>query len=432
MTDDNLESRLLDFEEAWRREEPPEIADFLGSSSGLDSPDRRRLLLELIAIDLEFRWRSVVHNPTSRRTSRAGGLCRDVSRAGALGRLPLELIGEEYRVLCRWGRRPSHADVMGRFPAHPEEVLAELLAIDCELAEEEADPRSRGHPGVTTSRPEARSAAELDGLCSHRDLRLQRLIGAGRMGKVYLAWHHTIGGPCAVKFLRKMLLQESEIVRRFIGEAQTVAALIHPHIVGIHAVGRTPAGSYFLVMDLVDGPDLAQVARTRPITVGEALCWSIEACLALEHAHQKGVIHCDLKPANLLLGASGRIRVADFGLARSLRGPTPWAAEIEGTAPFMAPEQASPWWGRIDQRTDVYGIGSVLFTLLAGRPPHIGRRLPDILTDVIGPVPVVSLNELRPDLPEPIGEVCRKCLAKPPEERFQTIREVREVLASLS
>ncbi len=184
-------------------------------------------------------------------------------------------------------------------------------------------------------------------------------------------------------------------------------------------------------MDLIDGPDLQRLVGSRTIAIAEAIRWTVEACAALEHAHDMGIIHCDLKPANLLLDATRGIRVTDFGVARSLSGNTPGTAEIEGTAPFMAPEQVSRYWGRIDQRTDVYGIGAVLFTLLTGRPPHVGRRLPDILADVVSATPVVSMSNLRPDLPESVVELCRKCLRKAPEERYRTVREVKAALIDL-
>ena len=297
--------------------------------------------------------------------------------------------------------------------------------IDSESAEPPRPSNRVERPTPTAEAPEPDPAVPL---LSHRDFLLRRLIGAGRMGKVYEARPHDGGRDIAVKFLRKSLLHHPEAVRRFIGEARTVARLRHPNIVGTEGLGRTPGGSYFIVMDLVDGPNLAQILGRRAIAVDEAIRWAMETCDALEHAHEQGIIHCDLKPANLLLDGAGKIRVTDFGLARSLTEVTPWAAEVEGTAPFMAPEQASRCWGPIDHRTDVYGIGAVLFTLLTGRPPFIGRRLPDVLAEVIGPTPVVSPDSLRADLPEPVSDLCRKCLAKAAADRFPSVRELRSAL----
>jgi tRNA A-37 threonylcarbamoyl transferase component Bud32/DNA-directed RNA polymerase specialized sigma24 family protein len=268
-------------------------------------------------------------------------------------------------------------------------------------------------------------------LLSHRDFLLERMIGAGRMGKVYQAWHHAAKRAVAVKFLRKSFLDQPPVIQRFIGEARTIAKLRHPNIVGIQGLGRTPGGSYFLVMDLVAGSDLAHIQQTRPISVQEALRWATETCGAFEHAHSKGIIHCDLKPGNLLLGAGGHIVVTDFGLARSLTEQTPWTAEVEGTAPFMAPEQASRAWGPIGEHTDVYGLGAVLFTLLTGRPPWIGRRVPDILADVVSAQPVAAPTSIRPELPKPVSDICRKCLAKPPDDRYATVRELRLALLEL-
>lgn len=426
MTDDAFESRCLRFEEAWARGGPCPIADFLDDPLLSSPADRGRLLVELIAIDLEFRWR----NPLRAAGSPGRLLLEDYlslfPELGPLDRISTELVGEEYRVRQRWGDRPSPEAFLARFPARREEIRAELLRIDRERERESAGAVVGRSPGAEAFE----TVAGLPAL-SHHDLLLRRLIGAGRIGKVYQAWHRVAGQEVAVKFLRKTLLQEPGVVRRFIGEASTVAGLGHPRIVAARGIGRTEGGSYFIVMDLVDGPDLARIARTRPVGVGEALRWMLEACEALEHAHEKGVIHCDLKPANLLLDSAGGIRVTDFGLARSLAGPSPGAAELEGTGPFMAPEQVSRSWGRIDRRTDVYGIGAVLFTLLTGRPPHPGRRLPDVLADVVSARPVISPEVLRPDLPGPVIDFCRKCLAKSPDERYPSVREARLALAEL-
>ena len=428
MRDDEagFESRVVRFEQAWRLRGPCEVADYLEEPSPLGGPERTRLLVELICVDLEFRWRSAI----AIAPIALAGYVERFPELGALDRLPIELIAEEYRVRSLWGDRPSHAAFLAPFRARHEPIGQELVRVDAELAAEASEPSGIPRSAASSSGDVAALAA-LGPLRSHEDFLLRRLIGAGRMGKVYEAREHGTGRAVAVKFLRKTLLHHPEVVRRFIGEARTVARLRHPNIVGTEGLGRTPAGAYFLVMDLVPGVNLAEHGRQRTIAVEEVVRWAIAICDALEHAHERGVVHCDLKPANLLLDKGGTIRVTDFGLARSLAGDTLWAAEVEGTAPFMAPEQASRAWGPIDRRTDVYGVGAVMFTLLTGRAPFPGRRVPDVLAQVISAVPVVPPIRLRPDLAEPLSDLCRKCLSKAPEERFPSIAEVRRALVEV-
>lgn len=270
-----------------------------------------------------------------------------------------------------------------------------------------------------------------DRLLSHHDVLLQKMIGSGLTGKVYEAWQYSERREVAVKFLRKAFLNQPRVVSRFIDEAQTIGRLSHPNIVGVHGLGRTPGNGYFIVMELIPGPNLAVYQRQAVIPVRQAVEWTVEACAALEHAHEKGIIHCDLKPANLLLDRGGRIRVSDFGFARTISEQNPWIGELEGTAPFMAPEQASRAWGDVGIRTDVYGLGAVLFALLTGRPPWVGRRLGDILAQVTSAAPVVAPKNLRPDLPESVDGICRKCLSKAAADRYSTLEEVRSDLTGL-
>lgn len=423
--DHEFERRVLRFEQAWRRNGSSEIGDFLTEPFAIYDSGRDRLLVELICIDLEYRWQG--HGTTEAVT--LTHYVEAFPELISLDRLPLELIAEEYRVRSRWGDRPSHAEFLSRFPERWEPIRAALLRIDGELDAEE-NPAPRAALRSTTSWEEAEFPPDLP-LLSHKEFLLRRLIGAGRMGKVYEARPSNASHTVAVKFLRKGFLRHPQVVRRFIGEATTIGKLRHPNIVGTQGLGRTPGGSYFIVMDFVAGPNLAQHGARKEIAVDEAIRWVMETCEAVEHAHAMGIVHCDLKPANLLLDESGKIRVTDFGLARSLTEDTPWTAEVEGTAPFMAPEQASRSWGPIDPRTDVYGLGAVLFTLLTGRPPMIGRRLPDILAQVVAGTPVVAAIDLRPGLPKPLSDLCRTCLSKPPEQRYQTVKELHSALASL-
>ena len=319
--------------------------------------------------------------------------------------------------------------------------VLELRLQECQITEiatatgrsERSVRRSLARLRDLMTEPEPANPDRLAGLPlrSDREFTLHRMIGAGGMGKVYAATTLATGQPVAVKFLRKPLLARPEVVQRFLSEAHTISRLHHPRIVGLRGVGQTAGGSFFIVMDLVDGLSLAEVAQTRVVTPAEVVGWTVELCEALEHAHDQRVGHCDLKPANLLLGRDGSIRVSDFGLARSLDAATPGAARLEGTAPFMAPEQVSDRWGPIDQRTDVYGVGAVLFTLLAGRPPVVGRHVTDILDQVQSAMPVVTLASLRPDLAGPLAALCQRCLAKLPSARFASVLDLRLALQDI-
>jgi hypothetical protein len=432
MRNDDLETRIFDFEQAWRRGGPCDITGFLDRPSPLRGEERSWLLVELICIDLEFRWRGLPRGRPSQERAFLESYAARYPELGPFDELPLDLVGQEYRVRCQWGDRPTHSDYLSRFQERLERIRAELVRIDSELGEESADSRVTPLRVAEPVAMEAKVDPNPDVLLlSHHDILLRRMIGSGRMGKVYEAWQHSTRWAVAVKFLRKSLLHQPGLVQRFIGEAGIIARLRHPNIVGIHGLGCTPGGSYFIVMELVAGSNLDFLLRSKVIPVEEAVRWAIETCNALEHAHARGIIHCDLKPANLLLDGDGSLRVTDFGLARSLTEHTPWTSGIEGTAPYMAPEQASRYWGEIDVRTDVYGVGAVLYALLTGRPPWVGRRLPDILADVISAAPVSPPTRVRPDLRESLSDLCRKCLSKAPEQRYHTVREVRSALTEI-
>ncbi len=333
------------------------------------------------------------------------------------------------------GRRPSHADVMARFPAQSGRGPGRTARDRLRAGGGGGRPASSGHPGVTILPPRGTVGSRARWPVLAPRLTLQRLIGAGRMGRS--TWR---GITRSAARGRRQVPEEDaasriRIVRRFIGEAQTVAAL-HPSPHRRDPGGWVAPPPVRIFSSWISSmvPTWRSVARTRPITVGEALCWSIEvlsgprAC-ASRRASSTAI---SSPPTSCSVHREGSVST-DFGLARSLRGPTPWAAEIEGTAPFMAPEQASPWWGRIDQRTDVYGIG-VGPVHTPGRPPAPYR-------------PTAAGHPHRCHRPgagrflertssRPSGTDSARSAGSVSQGRrrsdFRPVREVREVLASLS
>jgi RNA polymerase sigma factor (sigma-70 family) len=252
-------------------------------------------------------------------------------------------------------------------------------------------------------------------LLSYRDVVLQQQLGAGGMGKVYRALWRSSGKQVAVKLLRKPLRQNETATVRFLEEAELLARLRHPGIVAVHGLGQLPDGGHFLVMDLIEGSDLARQMAAGPIGVAQALRWVGQAADAIDHAHQRGIVHCDLKPSNLLLDHEGHIHVTDFGLARSLADGS--QTSVGGTAGFMAPEQIDPTRGPISPRTDVYGLGAVLYALLTGQAPCAAESMH-----------VSALRTGRPDVPEGVEVLCRRCLAGNPEQRFASAADLAAAL----
>lgn len=224
------------------------------------------------------------------------------------------------------------------------------------------------------------------GLLTYGDVVLLRQLGQGGMGKVYRASWRGSDVPVAVKLLRKPLRSHETAAARFREEAALLARLRHPGIVAVHGVGLLPDGGHFLIMDLVEGCDLGR--PTCP-NVADVLRWVAEAAEAIDYAHGMGVVHCDLKPSNLLLRGDGRVLVSDFGLARSLAGGD---SPHGGTAGFMAPEQSDPE-GKVSPQTDVYGLGAVLRALLPERSAEVDA-------------------------------LCRRCMATDPAQRFTSAAEL--------
>ncbi len=424
MTDVKSLAKCVDgFEAAWRNGSPPKIADFLPANVESNDECRRAILHELVCIDLEYCWQKVGRKRGTRQWT-LEDYVRELPELGLLSEIPLTLIAEEFRVRHRFGDRPIVDAFRSRFADRWMECEPMLLQVLAELNEE-------SQPAVAAQPPPQTSSLSLDAPVPYQDFVVRQMIGSGRMGKVYRAWQRSLEREVAIKFLRKSFLHDADAIERFIREARIVAQLRHPNILAVHGLGRTPYGGYFMVLDLVKGHDLATAAR-QPITMQQAIEWITTAADALAHAHQRGIIHCDLKPANLLLDNDGRLLVADFGLARTWNTAGTHPHEVAGTAPFMAPEQIEPSFGSIGPWTDVYALGAVLYTLLTGRPPYEGRTLADILAQIMAARMPPDVDELRPDVPREVADLCLRCLQTDAASRYQGMQQLKIALEIVS
>jgi eukaryotic-like serine/threonine-protein kinase len=270
--------------------------------------------------------------------------------------------------------------------------------------------------------------------------RVLEKLGEGGMGEVYRARDTRLDRDVAIKILPELFAADPDRLMRFTREAKTLAALNHPHIAQIHGLEQS-GGVNALVMELVEGEDLAaRIARGR-VPLDEALPIARQIAEALEAAHEAGVIHRDLKPANIRVRPDGTVKVLDFGLAKAMdpaTGLSPDAAHsptftspaltqmgiILGTAAYMAPEQAR---GRaVDKRVDVWAFGCVLFEMLAGRSAFGGDTVTDTLAAIMTRPP--DLAQLPPGTPRGVGGLLARCLERDPKRRLRDIGEARLAL----
>ncbi|HVK11717.1 MAG TPA: serine/threonine-protein kinase [Gemmataceae bacterium] len=252
-------------------------------------------------------------------------------------------------------------------------------------------------------------------------------LGAGGMGTVFKARHRRMKRVVALKVLSKEVAATELFLQRFQREVEVIARLTHPNIVMAFDADEAEAGP-FLVMEFVNGRDLAsEVQSNGPLPVADAVDRIIQAARGLEYAHEKGIIHRDIKPHNLMRDADGTVKVADLGLAR-IGGPSSGvssltqAGSIFGTVDYMSPEQAIDS-GSVDARADIYSLGCSLYFLLTGQPPYGGGTLmAQMLKHRDAPIP--SLRAARPDVSADLDAVFARMVAKSPKDRPASMAEV--------
>lgn len=257
--------------------------------------------------------------------------------------------------------------------------------------------------------------------------RFVKLLGIGGMAVVLLAEHVRLNRPVAVKVLKKEMLPNRKAADRFIREALAGARLNHPNIVQIYDAGHL-GGLLFISMEYVEGEDMGMcVKRLGKLPVSVVLTISVQAAMAMQFAHEAGVIHRDIKPSNIMLTKDGRVKMLDLGIARVFHDAAPESRKVGiGTLVYMSPEQTQDA-ATVDHRADIYSLGATMYKLLTGQPPFKMKSV-EGMVKAIRRDPVPDPRVYTPELSDELVEVLYIAMAKKPENRFQTMKEFQEEL----
>jgi WD40 repeat protein len=426
-----FDDQVFRFESAWQSGVEPDIDTFLGAIDEPSSPSRDDLLAELVLIDIEHRWRTSAARP-SRGVDAAATTAKPHDRTphaslppqprfeDYLARFPalrqrggdysLELVAQEYRVRHRFGDRPTHKEFLARFPDLAEALVDRLAIIDVELAAERDVTQPLGR------------------LFGHFEI--AGVLGEGGMGTVYRARDTRLHRDVALKVIRGGGWATPAEQARFHDEAATVAGLDHPNIVPLYEVGQFEGTPYFS-MKLIEGVDLAKVLSNYTADLNAGVRLVIDVAAAVHYAHQRGILHRDLKPGNIVLNAHGQPHVTDFGLAKRLDAETvrTRTGDIVGTPAYMSPEQAA---GRKDAATttaDIYGVGAVLYAVLTGHAPFRGTTPLEVQRQVLDTDPRSPRLD-NPLVDRDLENICLKCLEKNPGHRYNSAADLADDLRS--
>ena len=260
---------------------------------------------------------------------------------------------------------------------------------------------------------------------------IRSLLGRGGMGAVYRAWDSNLDRHVAIKILPPQLVADPERVRRFVQEAKSASALNHPNVISIYDIGQDDSVHY-IAMELVEGATLREHMAGTALELKRAIAIGEEIAGAIGAAHEAGVIHRDLKPENILVASAGYVKVLDFGLAKlrreesipgdaSTQFKSTEPGKILGTVGYMSPEQAE---GKpVDHRSDIFSLGCILYEMVSGRSPFRGRTHVDTMHNIVHAEPA-PLHAINPEVPPEMQRIITKSLAKAPEDRYQSAKDL--------
>ncbi|HJZ81113.1 MAG TPA: serine/threonine-protein kinase, partial [Pyrinomonadaceae bacterium] len=274
-------------------------------------------------------------------------------------------------------------------------------------------------------------------------------LGAGGMSEVYLAEDTELHRKVALKVLPADVVTNNDRMRRFKQEATAAAALNHPNIAHIYEIGEHD-GTNFIAMEYVDGYTLRQLIHDRQTDLAKVLRWLQHVAEGLAKAHAGGIVHRDLKPDNVMIARDGYAKILDFGLAKLVEPQTPTSSgekalsevatammpqhslpgTVMGTVGYMSPEQAQGRINEVDHRSDIFAFGCILFEAATGQKAFKGKDALDSLHNIVH-APTPQIKDLNPLAPDELQRIVRRCLAKDPEKRYQSIKEVAIELEEL-
>ena len=241
------------------------------------------------------------------------------------------------------------------------------------------------------------------------------VIGTGGMAVVYKARCHRLNRLVAIKILKDDYFQDEEFRRRFHAESQAVAMLSHPNIVSVYDVSTSDDADY-IVMELIDGISLKQYMEKKGVlNWKETLHFAIQIAKALEHAHSRGIVHRDIKPHNVMVLKNGSVKVADFGIARVMSKSNTLTKEALGSVHYISPEQAKG--GNVDNRSDLYSLGVVMYEMMTGRPPYDGETPVAVAIQHINGKPQMP-STLNPNIPGGLEQIIMKVMEQDPNKRY--------------
>ncbi len=319
---------------------------------------------------------------------------------------PTDPIGRDSSASCPSCGKVILLATSGEFASDQKTTMARL---DRSSDVPEMDEPTRVHPGSVDA------SAALESVGRYQ---LLRPLGRGGFGVVYLARDEVLGREVAVKLPRRDQFASDSRFAQFVREARMAARLRHPAIVTVHDIGQTDDGAYYIVLEFLPGGTLRELLERRRLPVVDAVQLFVQVADAVAYANEQGLIHRDLKPSNILLDGTGRPFVSDFGLAFFSSAPQLPLVSVVGTPSYMAPEQVRGETHRLDRRTDIWGLGVILYLMLTGRLPFSGAEKERFAAIQVDEPPLP--RDQNPSVPRELERICLKCLSKRMTDRYDT------------